>query len=246
MRRFLTLALGAPLAAFAALAALGVARSAGAAACVEPGELEALPAERVPSLESFSLPNGLRVVMAPRGGERTVSVRVAYDVGARDELPDRGGVAHLFEHMMFKGSSQVPDGGHFRLVRDAGGPGACGRGSAAPPERRPGTAQRPSPPAELVEGAGIGPAVPRNASQRNQRSPTSRSAERGYRCTATRNRVEGRVYPAADLMRLPRRPRIRRAEPRSSDVEGSGTTVNESKNTLPSASVSSDTLPNVT
>ena len=81
---------------------------------------EVLP-EAVPTIESYSLPNGLQVHLAPRPDERTVTVRVAYDVGARDEPVGRSGVAHLFEHMMFKGGERVPDGGHFRIVRAAGG-----------------------------------------------------------------------------------------------------------------------------
>jgi hypothetical protein len=95
--------------------------AAAAASCGDPVDLDAALLRAVPELESFSLENGLRVHLVPRPGDQTVSVRVAYDVGARDEAPGRGGVAHLFEHMMFKGSGRVPDGGHFRIVRDAGG-----------------------------------------------------------------------------------------------------------------------------
>ena len=80
-----------------------------------------ISARLVPRLEHYTLDNGLRVVLAPREAETSASVRVAYDVGARDEASGRGGLAHYFEHMMFKGSAQVPDGGHFRIVRDAGG-----------------------------------------------------------------------------------------------------------------------------
>lgn len=87
----------------------------------EPERLAGALDRVLPSLETFRLDNGLRVVLAPRRAESSVSVRVAYDVGARDERPGRGGVAHLFEHLMFKGSAHVPDGGHFRIVRDVGG-----------------------------------------------------------------------------------------------------------------------------
>lgn len=75
----------------------------------------------VPRVDSFTLSNGLRVFLAPRSGESSVSVRVAYDVGARDEADGRGGLAHFFEHMMFKGSAEMADGRHFSLVRDVGG-----------------------------------------------------------------------------------------------------------------------------
>jgi len=84
-------------------------------------ELDRILPRIVPEIDSYSLPNGLRVHLVPRADERSVTVRIGYDVGARDEAPDRSGVAHLFEHMMFKGSEQIPDGGHFRLVRDVGG-----------------------------------------------------------------------------------------------------------------------------
>jgi predicted Zn-dependent peptidase len=78
--------------------------------------------ERVaPRIDSYRLANGLRVHLVPRPDDRTVSVRVAYDVGARDEPPERSGMAHLFEHVMFKGSRHVPDGGHFRIVKAVGG-----------------------------------------------------------------------------------------------------------------------------
>ena len=83
--------------------------------------LDATLARIAPEIHSYLLPNGLRVHLVPRAGEATLSLRVAYDVGARDEPEGRSGTAHLFEHMMFKGSSQIPDGGHFRIVRDTGG-----------------------------------------------------------------------------------------------------------------------------
>lgn len=89
--------------------------------CISADSIEATTERLVPTIESFVLENGLRVHLAPRRGGATVSVRVAYDVGATDEVPGRGGLAHFLEHMMFKGGDAVPDGGHFRLVRDIGG-----------------------------------------------------------------------------------------------------------------------------
>jgi zinc protease len=50
-----------------------------------------------------------------------VAVHVAYDVGSRNERPGRTGFAHLFEHMMFKGSKNVGDGEHFYQVFTNGG-----------------------------------------------------------------------------------------------------------------------------
>ena len=105
------------------VAALATALLPGAAfadAC-ERLALDATIARLVPRIESFTLANGLRVHLVRRPGESSVAVRVAYDVGSRDDPEGRSGVAHLFEHMMFKGSAHVGDGGHFRIVRDAGG-----------------------------------------------------------------------------------------------------------------------------
>ena len=49
------------------------------------------------------------------------SIAVTYNVGSRDERKGRTGFAHLFEHMMFKGSEQVGPGEHFTLVFNNGG-----------------------------------------------------------------------------------------------------------------------------
>lgn len=57
----------------------------------------------------FTLPNGLRVVHTRDTATAMVAVNVLYDVGARDESPHLTGMAHLFEHLMFGGSVNVPD-----------------------------------------------------------------------------------------------------------------------------------------
>ena len=67
------------------------------------------------------LDNGLRVVMLVDHTSPTVAVDVVYDVGARNEERGRTGFAHLFEHMMFQGSANVPRGEHFKLVTSHGG-----------------------------------------------------------------------------------------------------------------------------
>ncbi|MDE7411412.1 MAG: insulinase family protein [Paramuribaculum sp.] len=58
---------------------------------------------------SFSLPNGLRVVHNYDANTSQCAVNMLYDVGSRDESPHRTGMAHLFEHLMFGGSVNVPD-----------------------------------------------------------------------------------------------------------------------------------------
>ena len=67
-----------------------------------------------------TLGNGLRVVASPDHQTPTVAVNLWYDVGSRDEEPGRTGFAHLFEHLMFQGSTHVPSGQHIGLLQAAG------------------------------------------------------------------------------------------------------------------------------
>lgn len=57
---------------------------------------------------TFTLPNGLRVVHSPDTQSAMVVLNVLYNTGARDESPELTGMAHLFEHLMFGGSANVP------------------------------------------------------------------------------------------------------------------------------------------
>jgi zinc protease len=86
---------------------------------------EKLVAERfqLPStpIEEFTLANGLRVVLSPDRAIPVVSIAVYYDVGSRNEKEGRTGFAHLFEHMMFQGSENVPKAAHFQYIFNAGG-----------------------------------------------------------------------------------------------------------------------------
>jgi zinc protease len=59
--------------------------------------------------DRFTLDNGLRVIVHTDSSTPLVSLNVMYDVGSRDEDPDRTGFAHLFEHLMFGGSVNVPN-----------------------------------------------------------------------------------------------------------------------------------------
>jgi len=72
-------------------------------------------------IRSFELDNGLRVYVLEDHSTPAFSLRTVFDVGARDEKPGLTGFAHLFEHMMFKGSARVPDGGHFKYIEGIGG-----------------------------------------------------------------------------------------------------------------------------
>ncbi|AWW37152.1 MULTISPECIES: M16 family metallopeptidase [Streptomyces] len=67
------------------------------------------------------LANGLRVVLSEDHLTPVAAVCLWYDVGSRHEVKGRTGLAHLFEHLMFQGSAQVKDNGHFELVQGAGG-----------------------------------------------------------------------------------------------------------------------------
>ncbi len=58
--------------------------------------------------EKFTLDNGLRVLVHPDNSTPMAIVNVMYDVGARDENPAKTGFAHLFEHLMFGGSINIP------------------------------------------------------------------------------------------------------------------------------------------
>ncbi len=58
--------------------------------------------------EKFTLDNGLRVIVHQDTSTPIVAFNLVYDVGARDENPERTGFAHLFEHLMFGGSINIP------------------------------------------------------------------------------------------------------------------------------------------
>ena len=57
----------------------------------------------------FTLPNGLKVIFHQDKSTPMAVVNTLYDVGARDEDPNHTGFAHLFEHLMFGGSANIPD-----------------------------------------------------------------------------------------------------------------------------------------
>jgi zinc protease len=67
------------------------------------------------------LGNGLRLVVSEDRLAPVVAVNVWYGVGSRHETPGRTGFAHLFEHLMFQGSTHVGRNDHFALISAAGG-----------------------------------------------------------------------------------------------------------------------------
>ena len=72
-------------------------------------------------VESYSLSNGLTVVLSRDHTAPIVAVNLWYHVGSANERLDRTGFAHLFEHMLFQGSANVEANEHFELVQRAGG-----------------------------------------------------------------------------------------------------------------------------
>src|SRR3954471_15949630 len=70
--------------------------------------------------EKYKLANGLEVILHPDKSVPTVHVEVWYKVGSKDEAPGRTGFAHLFEHIMFQGTKQIPEDAYFKYLAEAG------------------------------------------------------------------------------------------------------------------------------
>jgi zinc protease len=70
--------------------------------------------------EQIRLENGLTVFLHEDHSAPLTALVVMYHVGSKNETPGRTGFAHLFEHIMFKGSAHVADGEHFRLLQEIG------------------------------------------------------------------------------------------------------------------------------
>ena len=71
--------------------------------------------------ETFTLPNGLQVVIIPDHRVPVVTHSLWYKVGAMDEQPGKTGLAHMTEHLMFKGTPTYPAGTMDKLVQRRGG-----------------------------------------------------------------------------------------------------------------------------
>jgi zinc protease len=94
------------------LAPLFLSLAATAAAAETPPELK---------YEMFRLPNGLTVIVHEDHSAPIAAVNTWYHVGSGRETPGRTGFAHLFEHIMFEGSKNVPEGAFDRWLEAAGG-----------------------------------------------------------------------------------------------------------------------------
>jgi zinc protease len=97
-----------------------------AAAVAAPQARQAKPAAPQTSsihipFEEYKLPNGLHVILSQDRTTPTVAVNVWYHVGSKNEEIGRTGFAHLFEHVMFTGSGNVPYGLHDKYTGGIGG-----------------------------------------------------------------------------------------------------------------------------
>ncbi len=90
------------------LAALALALSAG-------------PCLAAPDTAEHKLANGMRVIVKPDRRAPVVVVMLLYQVGSVDEVNGVTGVAHVLEHMMFKGTAATPAGEYSRVIAGAGG-----------------------------------------------------------------------------------------------------------------------------
>jgi zinc protease len=77
--------------------------------------------KRMFDYHSIELGNGLKVITLEDFSCPIVTVQVWYHVGSRDEQPNRQGFAHMFEHMMFRGTDRLGPTDHFGFIRRVGG-----------------------------------------------------------------------------------------------------------------------------
>lgn len=76
---------------------------------------------KLPTIERFTLDNGLEVAFIAIDTAPVVAVQVWYRAGSKDEPRDRRGSAHMFEHMMFKGTKHVRAEAHAQFINGLGG-----------------------------------------------------------------------------------------------------------------------------
>src|SRR5688500_15155960 len=79
-------------------------------AAQSPAPSASTPAPLEVPYRQFQLTNGLNVILHQDKSVPVVAVNVWYHVGSANEKPGRTGFAHLFEHLMFEGSKNVPEG----------------------------------------------------------------------------------------------------------------------------------------
>ncbi len=120
MRPVSTRAALVPLSTLAGAVAFGGAVCFGGAAFAKGAEPAAAISPKV-DVTSWDLPNGLHVLFLADHKAPVATVQIFYHVGSKDEHVGIRGVAHMFEHMMFKGSEHVAPEEHARLLKEVGG-----------------------------------------------------------------------------------------------------------------------------
>ncbi len=83
--------------------------------------MASLLSERPFEVDQTTLENGMRVITLSDHSTPIAAVQVWYHVGSKDEKPDRRGFAHMFEHMMFRGTQNIGPKAHFEYIRKVGG-----------------------------------------------------------------------------------------------------------------------------
>jgi zinc protease len=73
------------------------------------------------SYEKYVMPNGLQVILHTDHSDPIISYAIMYHVGSSRETPGKTGFAHLFEHLLFGGSENVPAGKLWKILEGAGG-----------------------------------------------------------------------------------------------------------------------------
>jgi zinc protease len=81
------------------------------------GQIKVAPLD----IKERTLPNGLKVVSLRDNSSPTVAIHVWYNVGGKNDPPGKSGFAHMFEHMMFKSTKNMPNEKMDRLTEDVGG-----------------------------------------------------------------------------------------------------------------------------
>jgi zinc protease len=71
--------------------------------------------------EKYVMPNGLQVILHTDHSDPMISYAIMYHVGSSREIPGKTGFAHLFEHLLFGGSENVPTGTFDRIIEGVGG-----------------------------------------------------------------------------------------------------------------------------
>ncbi len=69
----------------------------------------------------YTTKNGMQCVFYRNTTNPIVNLTIGYKVGSKDEPFGKKGIAHLFEHLMFQGSQNIPSGEHFKYIQNAGG-----------------------------------------------------------------------------------------------------------------------------